>query len=80
VNPSTGGGNGERHVDLRPFNWLVRGIFAVAVLCPVLQVVLGFAWPEPTAAQAVILSAVDWGWKLGLGYAVGLMTGKSFAT
>jgi hypothetical protein len=83
--PSAGGGNGDkpaappmRPVDLALFNFLTRGIFLVAILCLLLQVALGFAWPEPTAAQAITMSAVDWGFKVGLGLVVGLIGGKSF--
>jgi hypothetical protein len=65
-------------VKLTPFyKWLTAGIFLVAFLCLLLQFAAGFVWPEPTAAQANIISASDYGWKIGFGFAIGLITGKS---
>ena len=65
-------------VRLTPFyKWLTGVIVAVAVLCLLLEFATGFAWPEPTAAQASVISAIDFGWKAGLGFAIGLITGKS---
>jgi len=65
-------------VRLTPFyKWLTGVIVAVAVLCLLLEFATGFAWPEPTAAQASVISAIDFGWKTGLGFAIGLITGKS---
>jgi hypothetical protein len=64
-------------VRLTPFyKWLTAGIFLVAVVCLLLEFATGFAWPEPTAAQANIIGAVDYGWKMGFGVVVGLLTGK----
>jgi len=65
-------------VQLTPFYKRLTGVIvAVAVLCLLLEFATGFAWPEPTAAQASVISAIDFGWKAGLGFAIGLITGKS---
>jgi hypothetical protein len=65
-------------VQLTPFyKGLTAGIFLVAFVCLLLEFATGFAWPEPTASQANIISAADFGWKTGFGVVVGLLTGKS---
>jgi hypothetical protein len=67
----------KRLGELTPFYmWLTGGIFLLAILCLFAEMYLGSAWQEPTAAQANIIGAVDYGWKMGLGFAVGLVTGK----
>jgi hypothetical protein len=68
--------SGER--KLTPFYmWLTGGIFFVAVLCLFVEMYLGSIWPDPTAAQANIVGAFDYGWKMGFGFAIGLVTGKA---
>ena len=68
----------KRRVELTPFYmWLTGGIFLVAVLCLFVEMYLGSVWPDPTAAQANIVGAFDYGWKMGFGFAVGLVTGKA---
>jgi hypothetical protein len=69
----------KRRGKLSPFYmWLTGGIFLVAVGCLLLQFfAVGYLFPEPTAAQANFLTALDWGWKMGLGFAIGLVTGKA---
>jgi hypothetical protein len=66
-------------VRLTPFyKWLTAGIFFVAVVCLLLQLfAVGYVFPEPTAAQANAVAALDYGWKMGFGFAIGLITGKS---
>ena len=84
VNLHFGGNGGDtparltKPVQLTPFyKRLTTGVLLVAVLCLLLQVGLGFAWPEPTAAQINVNSALDYGWKMGFGVVIGLLTGKS---
>ncbi len=64
---------------LTPFYmWLTGGIFLVAVVCLLLQfLAIGYLFPEPTVAQANFLTAVDYGWKMGFAFAIGLVTGKA---
>src|SRR5262245_22320003 len=46
-------------VRLTPFYKRLTGVIvAVAVLCLLLEIATGFAWPEPTAAQASVISAI----------------------
>jgi hypothetical protein len=67
-----------RPVQLPSFyKWLTAAIFVVALLCLLFELGLGFAWPDPTEAQKNIMSAIDYGWKMGFGFAIGLITGKS---
>jgi hypothetical protein len=69
----------KRRVELTPFYKLVTGgVFLVAVICLLLQLfAVGYVFPEPTAAQANAVAALDYGWKMGFGVVIGLLTGKS---
>jgi hypothetical protein len=60
------------------YMWLTGGIFFVAFVCLLLQLfAVGYVFPEPTAAQANAVAALDYGWKMGFAFVIGLITGKS---
>jgi len=51
-------------------------VVAIAVASLIVEVVLGFTWPEPTPFQQKVVEALDYGWKGGFGFLLGLLSGK----
>jgi hypothetical protein len=55
---------------------LAVGVLVIAVLCLLTEIALGFFWPTPTSSQQNVISSIDFGWKGGFGFVIGLFTGK----
>jgi len=71
------GGLEERQVKVSAlFKKTVLLLLTIVGVCLLIRIALAFAWPQPTQLQQYVVSALDWGWKMGLGLIIGLVIGK----
>jgi len=71
------GGLEERHIKVSAlFKQIVLLLLAIVGACLLIRIALSFAWAQPAPAQQYVVSAVDYGWKTGLGLIIGLIIGK----
>ena len=71
------GGLEERQVKVSAlFKKTVLLLLTIVGVCLLIKIALAFAWPQATQVQQYVVSALDWGWKMGLGLIIGLVIGK----
>src|SRR5262249_15945856 len=64
-------------IVVRPtYKILLIVVVAITIFCLLADLVLAFAWPNPNRCQEQAFTAIDLGWKAGLGCLIGLLSGK----
>jgi hypothetical protein len=60
------------------YNWLLLGVGIFTIGCLIALIALSSIWTEPaTHFQDKTFEAIDWGFKIGVGFFIGLLGGKT---